>query len=126
MSTQSDAEVVKGLIGDWIEAVNQNDPDRIFGLVSDDLEMIPPGEQPVTGPQAHRLLRGFFEQFTLGLIGTTLELVVSGDWAFRRYVYQLTLTPKAGGDANTLKGQGVHMFRRQHDGSWKFAKDIWN
>ena len=122
----SDVEAVKGLISAWTQAVNTNDAERILDLVAADLEMIPPGEPPVTGPQAHQLLRSFFEQHTLGLSSSTLELVVTGDWAFRRYAYELTLNPKAGGDPITLKGQGIHMFRRQNDGSWKFAKDIWN
>ena len=57
----SDVETIKGLISAWTQAVNSNDTDRILGFVAADLEMIPPGEPPVTGPQAHALLRSFFQ-----------------------------------------------------------------
>ena len=126
MTTETDVQAVRGLIDGWVEAVNSNDREQIMSLVAEDLEMIPPGEQPVKGAEAHQLLRGFFDSFTLRLKSPTLELILSGDWAFRRYAYQLTLTSKDGGDSVTHEGQGIHMFRRQSDGSWKFAKDIWN
>jgi uncharacterized protein (TIGR02246 family) len=126
VTTESDRKAINTLIDDWNEAANTNDSGRMLSLVSEDLEMIPPGEEPATGPQAHQLLRGFFEQFTIGLRSSTADVVVSGDWAFRRYAYELTLTPKAGGAPDVHKGQGMHILQRQVDGSWKFAKDIWN
>jgi ketosteroid isomerase-like protein len=103
-----------------------NEPERMLSLASEDLEMVSPGQDPVTGPQARHLLRGFFDQFTVAVHSSTGEVVVSGDWAFRRYSYELTLTPRAGGASSSNTGHGIHILRRQDDGSWKVAKDIWN
>jgi ketosteroid isomerase-like protein len=53
-------------------------------------------------------------------------VTVAGDWAIQRYAYQLTLTPKAGGQSMEERGKGIHIFRRQPDGSWLIVQDIWN
>jgi uncharacterized protein (TIGR02246 family) len=120
-----EVKVIQNAIDEWVDAANANDPDRICRLVTDRFEMIPPGEPPAAGSQGQEFLRGFFQRFILRVKSTTIELVVSGDWAFRRYTYELTLTPKAGGEAAREEGHGMHLLQRQGDGSWKFAKDIW-
>jgi len=38
----------------------------------------------------------------------------------------LKLTPVAGGAVTEYVGKGMHIYRRQGDGSWKIAEDIWN
>ena len=97
-----------------------------MSLWADDLEMIPPGEEPAKGADAHQLLHGMVENFRLSLNSDTLELIMCGDWAIRRYAYDLTMTPRAGGESINQKGHGIHLLQRQLDGSWKIAKDIWN
>jgi ketosteroid isomerase-like protein len=72
------------------------------------------------------MFRGFFEHATIALNPTTIEVVACGDWAFRRYGYELTLTPKDEGDPIIMSGQGIQMFTRRADGTWCLAKDIWN
>lgn len=124
--TASDREAVEQVIETWNSAANRNDLDGVLALVADNLEMIPPGELPARGEEARAVLRGFLEPFELSLNGHTLELLISGDLAVRRYEYELSLTPKAGGATETHAGQGIHVLQRMPDGSWKFVKDIWN
>jgi len=126
MSTEADIEAVNKAIEAWIDNVNANDPDGLIGLTCSDLEVIPPGEHPVSDVEAQNLYRSFMEHSTVALKPTTTEVVVSGDWAFRRYGYELTLTPKDGGGPFIMIGHGIHMFKRQEDGSWCLAKDLWN
>ncbi len=123
---ESDTQDVEQVIKEWINAANANDPDKLLMLVCDDLEAIPPGQEPVTGAEAHQLYRGFFEPYNFAFDSVTKNIVVAGDWAFRRYSYDITLTPKAGGDVIKMQGHGIHMFRLQDDGSWCVVKDIWN
>jgi ketosteroid isomerase-like protein len=104
--------------------VNANDADGLIGLTCSDLELIPPQEHPVSGTDAQQMIRGFFEHGTVALKPTTTELIACGDWAFRRYAYELTLTPKDEGDPIIVRGHGIHMFKRTEDGSWCVAKDI--
>lgn len=117
---------VETLINRYIVAANANDPDTLLSFTCDDLEAIAPGQAPMTGADAHQLYRSFFEPFNFAFESATTELVVSEPWAFRRYAYDITLTPKAGGDVIRERGYGMHVFRQQSDGTWCVAKDIWN
>ena len=38
----------------------------------------------------------------------------------------MIVTPRAGGEAVTETFKGIHVYRRQADGSWKIAQDAWN
>ncbi len=125
MDNNADTEKVEHQITAWNAAVNGGNADGIIALVSDDFEMIPPGEDPVSGAAAKQFLRGFFD-FDLSLDGKTLELEITGDLAVRRYSYRLSLVAKGGGETQVLKGQGIHLLRRGPDGLWKFCKDIYN
>ena len=49
-----------------------------------------------------------------------------GDVAIERYSGLFTVTPKAGGDAVAENIKGIHVYRRQADGSWKMTHDVWN
>jgi len=118
-------QLVRAVISDWRNAVNAGDIDRILRIAADDLEMMPPGQSALVGAEAHDFLRGFVSQFTADLKPfTNEEVIVCGAWAFQRYSYELTLTPKMGGEPITERGDGIHMFRRDESGSWRLSKDI--
>jgi ketosteroid isomerase-like protein len=56
----------------------------------------------------------------------TTELEAAGDLAYHTYVYTWLTTPRAGGEAKVSSGKGLHILRRQADGPWKIAREIWN
>ena len=122
----ADTAAVKSVIEQYIGAANANNPDGLLSFVCDDVEAIPPEQAPVSGADAHQLYRSFFEPYHFAFDSKTTELIVSGDWALRRYSYDITLTPKAGGDPIKMLGYGLHVFRRVQDGTWCVAKDFWN
>ncbi len=123
--TDADREDLEQLIANWNAAVNTGDVDGIIDLVTSDFEMIPPDEDPVHGMEAHQFLRGFFD-FDLDLDGKTLELIISGDLALRRYSYRLSLAPKGGGESQQMSGQGINVMVRHPSGRWKYSKDMYN
>jgi len=51
---------------------------------------------------------------------------VAGDVAIERVEYTASAWPAEGGPPVQDVGKGVHVYRRQTDGSWKLAQDIWN
>ena len=122
---ENDEADVNKLIQAWINAVNSGDSEGIMGLVSADFEMIPPDEDPVQGADAHAFLRSFFE-YDLSVKQETLELIVSGNIAVRRYKFDLSMSPKNGGDAQHLHGHGIYVLRCEPTGDWKFIKDMYN
>ncbi|MCZ6702420.1 MAG: hypothetical protein O6940_05190 [Ignavibacteria bacterium] len=38
----------------------------------------------------------------------------------------LTITPVDGGESIMETGKCIHVYKRQADGTWKIAQDIWN
>ena len=67
------------------------------------------------------------EQFKISGEYTGAELVAAaGDVAVEHMTFRLTLQPVGGGAPIVDEGKGVHVYRRQADGTWKIALDAWN
>jgi len=67
-----------------------------------------------------------FAQASLSGRYTSSDVTISGDLAVVRYTAELTMTPKAGGSPATERIKGIHVMKRQSDGTWKIAQDVWN
>jgi uncharacterized protein (TIGR02246 family) len=120
-------ETIHELTKGWIEAVKAKDVDRLLSLVTDDVVFLPPGGSPLKGKGAvGDLYRSLFTQFDVDQAATNEEIEVTGDWAFAWGAEILTLSPSGGGPPVRLRGKGLVILRRQHDGSWKFARGINN
>lgn len=101
--------------------------DSNLALIATNAVMLPPDQDAVEGPDA---LRKWFSDvaanYTVGGGYTDAKVSVVGDVAIERYTGTLTLTPKAGGNMIEQRVKGIHIYRRQPDGSWKLSDDIWN
>ncbi|MGQ0703000.1 MAG: hypothetical protein ACT4PM_07715 [Gemmatimonadales bacterium] len=49
-----------------------------------------------------------------------------GSLSIDRFAGTLTITPKAGGATMTEQVEGLHVMRKEADGSWEIAMDVWN
>jgi ketosteroid isomerase-like protein len=88
---------------------------------------MPPDEPAVHGRDAMRKwAETVFSQMTMSGRYTSSDVTVSGDLAVVRYTGEITMTPKAGGRPATEHIKGIHVMKRQPDGSWKIAQDVWN
>ena len=108
-------------------ALSTGSVDTMMSVYDAEVVMMPPGEPAKNGGSA---VREWIER-SLGDVSisgesTADDVQVAGDWGIVRYTGTLTITPKAGGQAMTEKIKGIHVFRRQADGSWKIAQDVWN
>ena len=70
-------------------------------------------------------VQGYFEAFHTQWVKTTIEFVVQGDLAYEWYTYQVTDTPRDGGDVTTDSGNGINIYRRGADGTWRVSRDAW-
>lgn len=53
------------------------------------------------------------------------ECVVNRDWAFERYAYTSTDTPRDGGPAVVDTGWGLVIHHHNADGKWRVARNAW-
>ena len=110
------------------EALEKDDADGVMAHVAEDVVMMPPGEAPVLGKTA---MQAWYEGFlagykTVALAFTEREVMVDGDLGVVLGHHEWTLAPRAGGDPFTDVGSYLQVWRRQPDGRWLFAREIWN
>jgi ketosteroid isomerase-like protein len=110
-----------------IGAVSSGDVEALLGALATDAHMMAPNEPAVTGHEALRAwAQAMLGQVTMSGRYTSSNIEVAGDYVIERYTAELTVTPKAGGATTTETIKGIHIYRRQADGSWKIAQDVWN
>ncbi len=92
-----------------------------------DAVMMPPNEPAVRGLDAiDAWSAAMGTQVGVAIEYTESEITVAGDWAIERYAAAVTLTPVDGGDPVDDVVKGLHVYRREADGSWKMVYDMWN
>jgi uncharacterized protein (TIGR02246 family) len=111
----------------WLAAFHRRDVAGLVELYTEDVVLLPDGEPAIVGrPAARAAHEAFFERWEARQEIDNTEIVVAGDWAFMRGSWLLTLEPRAGGDETRVRGKHLVIWRRQPDGAWKVARDIWN
>ncbi len=126
-TVEADLEAISNLREEYVAAYSAGNLERLMINFTVDAMLMPPNEPAAAGYEA--IESGFqdaFEEFTAELTVSSDEVEVAGQWAFERGTYTLTLTPKAEGEPIEDNGKYIDILQKQPDGSWKYARDIWN
>ncbi|MDX1387933.1 MAG: SgcJ/EcaC family oxidoreductase [Acidobacteriota bacterium] len=111
----------------WIEAFNRGDVDTIASLYTEDVVVMPPGAPGFEGrDRVREWMAELFERHVVHQRLLNDEVVVTGDWAWMRGHFTTEITPRAGGATVTEQGKHLVIWRREPDGAWRAARDIWN
>jgi uncharacterized protein (TIGR02246 family) len=123
----SDEELLQEMVTAWDAGLNGHDTDAILALYADDdATAMAPNQPALAGKEAIRgWLDTLFAQGTVQVANQAAEIQVSGDWAFSRGTYTLSVTPEEGEPAAEA-GEWISISKRQADGSWKAVRNIWN
>ena len=97
-------------------------------LMADDVVLMPPGETVLKGKEA---VRNWYDRLltqlrTDDLTITDREVLIGGEWATELATFEWTLIPVGGGAPVTDRGTYVQVWRREADGRWLFARELWN
>ena len=120
--------VVNTIWREYESSLLAGDSERWLALWDEEGVQMPPGAPPVVGKAAiTEKIRGGLAavQYTEFAINN-LEAVEGDGWAFARGLYIGTYVPKAGGDAVSIDGKYMTIFKQQPDGSWRIYRDIFN
>jgi ketosteroid isomerase-like protein len=110
----------------YINAINSNNLDKYLATITDDIVYLPPNSPAIVGKgEVGPWAQAYFEAFQTQWVKTTIEFVVQGDLAYEWYTYQVTDTPRDGGDVTTDSGNGINIYRRGADGTWRVSRDVW-
>jgi len=127
VDTVADVEAIDALAEREMAAFTEGNTAELEAIFAADAIIMPPGEPALSGlPDAVSWTEALHEEIDLEGGYASTDVTVSGDLAVQRYTGQLTMTPKAGGDAMTEAVKGIHVLERQADGSWKITQDVWN
>jgi uncharacterized protein (TIGR02246 family) len=111
----------------FMAAVNRGDTSTVASLYTEDAIVLPPNTETVRGRDgAKALFDGMIQQMGLPTLTlTTTEVTEVGDTAYEVGSYTMKLQP-AGAPVANDSGKYVVIWKRQTDGAWKLAVDIWN
>lgn len=120
-NTSNAIEHIDAMYAEALRSFETDDLDALLNHWEDDGVYLWPAVPPAMGKQAIRAAyEGFFSNWTAKEIYKKHEIEVSGDLAYRRFSTDLTLTPKSAGPPTQLRLNGIHIYRRQPDGNWRF------
>ena len=122
-----DRAEVMGTTAELLAAVNTSDVERCAAVWAADGVLMPPHHPSVRGHQAIvEYFRNLFSRRTFRFTFTSSDIQLAGDTALERVTYTATIWPGDDGASIEDAGKGLHVYRRQADGSWKLTYDIWN
>ena len=111
----------------WAEAANTGQVERLIEVYAPDAVILPPGGPTIEGSETIReLFRQEFERFDTRIAFTTQEIEIEGDMAYRRGRYLWRGTPRGSGQTIETTNKFLEVWRRQPDGTWRIAVDMWN
>ncbi len=124
---EADRAAIAKLHADEMAAFSSGDIAAFENIFTDDIVAMPPNEPALNGLAALRTwAETLYSAYEVQGEYTSSDLTLAGDWAFERLDLTLTISPITGGGAMAESGKCIHVYKRQADGSWKIAQDIWN
>jgi ketosteroid isomerase-like protein len=124
---QQEKQLIESVIDAEIEAMADDDVERLLPLLSQDALFLPPDLPSIGGEELHAWLREFLGEWRIEWLAFNHnETVVVGDLAFHRFSFSWRLEPKSGGQLQVSHGKGLHILRRSADGGWTIAREIRN
>jgi uncharacterized protein (TIGR02246 family) len=127
LDVEADVAAINELVDNYVANINSGDLEQWMSLWAGGGVDMPPNTPAVVGKENIRAkMQPVFDQFQQEMTNKTEEVKVDGDLAFARGNYAYRLIPKEGGETIEGNGKWLSILVRQDDGSWKFARDIYN
>jgi uncharacterized protein (TIGR02246 family) len=103
------------------------DPDRLVEeYYAEDARLLAPNQPAAIGrPQVRDVLQTWMAAGQVTLEYESMHVEASGDLAWATGDYTVTIRPPSGEPIRDV-GKYLEVFRRQADGSWRCAADIFN
>jgi uncharacterized protein (TIGR02246 family) len=122
---KADIAAINELYDQYCLGGNTGDLALFISLWADDAIRLEPNTPPIVGKEQIRgRFEAPFEQFDqhVAIHGET-EVQVSGDMAFSRGAFTVSIAPKEGGTMTHIEGKWMDILKRQADGAWKIYRN---
>ena len=121
-------QALRDLDAQWSKAAGAKDLDKTVSFYSDDAVVMPPNAPSAATKEAVRnAWKGLLASpgLVIGWKTTKVEVAKSGDIAYSTGTYDVTVNDASGKPVKD-HGKLVVIWKKQGDGTWKAAVDIWN
>ena len=124
----ADEAAIRDADAAWSRAATAKDLEGSVSFCADDASISPPNQTIVTGQQA---IRQFFVQmfetpgFSVSWQPVNVGAAGSGDLGYSQGTYEMTMNDPRNNPV-TDRGKYITIWKKQPDGSWKVAADIFN
>jgi uncharacterized protein (TIGR02246 family) len=111
----------------WAAAAQAKDPEKFVSFYADDAVLMLGGAPELSGKAAIRdSVTSMMKDpaFALSFETAGVEVAKSGDYAVERGPFTITTTEEKTKKPVTAKGNGVVVWKKQADGSWKAHVDV--
>ena len=130
-AASSDMQAIHKLHQQDINATLARDPQALADLFTDDGVLLEPGAPPVIGKPA--ILAGN-KKDSLEHPNTKIvsykpdikDLEVVDGWAFEWDTFEGSYKESEKAEVKTFRAKALRILKKQPDGSWKFARVMWN
>ena len=125
-ATETDRAAITKTTAELLAAVNASSVDRCLAVWAADGVLMPPHHPSVQGHEAiGDYFRSAFSRRRFRFTFTSSDIQLAGDTALERVTYTAIMWSESGASPIEEVGKGLHVYRRQSDGSWKLTQDIW-
>ncbi len=122
-----DENALNALIADYMVAMNSGDADGVVASYAPDAVRMPPDALPISGRESIRQnIAQAFEVADLNVQMQVIETEFSGELAYVRGTFLLTVMPKDGSSTTESEGNWMRLMRRAPDGRWLVVYSLWN
>jgi len=124
---QSEAQLIQNDEQQWNQDYIGKDPDKLASYYADDAVLMAPGMSPAVGRDSIRAeLKAIVSDPALSLKfrAAKIEVAGSGDLAWTRGAYEMTMTDPQTKKVINDHGSYVATYRKDQNGSWKVVADI--
>jgi uncharacterized protein (TIGR02246 family) len=111
----------------WNRAYAERDAEALAAMYADDAALANPGEALVRGKDAIRKATASFAadpNLKVAFEANRIQVAASGDFAYTRGRYALTMSDPDSGKPETSTGYYLTVWQKQSDGSWKAVEDF--
>ena len=122
--SDTDTAALRAVHDRFSVALLRQDFDAVAALYAEDAVLLPPQEPAVHGRAAIRTWTAAVPRVTRVVLEVD-DVDGRGDVAYMRGTFAMTLEPE-GAPALSVVGKYVEILKKQADGSWRFAVDIFN